>query len=91
MLNPPFNSKKNRCTKRCTKTAQRSPATTVSPAQRGVIRFKISSPRVEVLPHNPEVVGSNPTPATMGAKRENLQAPVLLSVTSQPEKISFPS
>jgi hypothetical protein len=25
--------------------------------------------------HNPEVVGSNPTPATMGAARLNLKAP----------------
>jgi hypothetical protein len=32
--------------------------------------------------HNPEVVGSNPTPATMGALRLNLEAPFLLSVTS---------
>jgi len=29
---------------------------------------------------NPEAVGSNPTPATMGAERGNLEAPFLLSV-----------
>jgi hypothetical protein len=32
--------------------------------------------------HNPEVVGSNPTPATMGTERENLKVPFSLLVTS---------
>ena len=33
--------------------------------------------------HNPKVVGSNPTPATMGAERLNLEAPFLVTVTSR--------
>ncbi len=30
--------------------------------------------------HNPKVVGSNPTPATMGAMRPNLKAPFFVLV-----------
>src|SRR5579862_5575563 len=33
--------------------------------------------------HNPEVVGSNPTPATMGAERQNLEAPFFLLVVGR--------
>jgi len=34
--------------------------------------------------HNPEVVGSNPTPATLGAARLNLEAPFLLLLVLVP-------
>jgi hypothetical protein len=40
------------------------------PGKRNVI-FELTS-------HNPTVVGSNPTPATMGAERQNLKPPFLV-------------
>ena len=39
--------------------------------------------------HNPEVVGSNPTPATMGAARLNLKAPFFLSVAHRVVALPF--
>src|SRR5271168_549618 len=39
--------------------------------------------------HNPEVVGSNPTPATMGALRRNLEAPFFLSVAHRVLALPF--
>ena len=79
MFSPMVNSKKNDRANRlaysasdfnfavhksCTGTAQVSPNTAISPYHHASNPLKTRSPRAEVLPHNPEVVGSNPTPAT---------------------------
>jgi hypothetical protein len=87
MFSPMFKFKKNRCTMRCTRTTQLSPTTRILPAQSEVIRFRIRGPQAEVLPHNPEVVGSNPTPATMGVTRKTSKRPFSFSVTGQPETL----
>ena len=60
---------------RAGKIWERSPV-----AQSPVNSHRINGTDILVRSHNPKVVGSNPTPATMGAERSNLEAPFFVLV-----------